>query len=66
MAKDFVDQIERLLHEGIHKGDFKKKDFHVSFATIRAMTFLNGENVLNEDLDSYTTIISEIIYNSLK
>jgi len=70
LAKEFVDEIERLIKDGIKKGDFKEQNFYVAFSCITgilgAMTFLCGENVLEKKLDIYCKDITGIIFNALK
>lgn len=70
LAKEFVDEIERLVNDGIKVGEFKNQNFHVAFSSIvgilGAMTFLNGEGVLEKDIKQYTTEITKVIFNSLQ
>lgn len=69
LAKEFVDEIERLINQGVENGEFKKQNFHVAFSCITgilgSMTFLNGENVLNSQLNIYCEDVSNAIYNAL-
>ena len=69
LAKDFIDEIEILINNGIKHGEFKEKNFYVTFSLISgilgAMTFLNGEKVLNEDLNIYIEEITDMIYKAL-
>jgi len=70
LAKEFVDEMEQLITNGIKNGDFKQQNFFVSFSCITGilggMTFLNGEKVLDKEIKSYSKEISSIILNSLK
>jgi len=70
LAKEFVDEVEQLITNGIKNGDFKQQNFFVSFSCITGilggMTFLNGEKVLDKEIKSYSKEISSIILNSLK
>ena len=69
LAKEFIDEIERLITTGVEYGEFKERDFYVAFSLITgilgAMTFLNGENVLEENLNIYTDEIANTIYKAL-
>jgi len=69
LAKEFIDEIERLINMGISLGEFKERDFYVAFSLISgilgAMTFLSGENVLEKDLNIYTNDVSNTIYKAL-
>ena len=70
LAKEFVDEIEKLVEYGIENGDFKKQNFYVAFSCVvgilGAMTFLSGENVLDDDLSLYSKNITDTIFNALK
>jgi AcrR family transcriptional regulator len=69
LAKEFIDEIERLITTGVEYGEFKERDFYVAFSLITgilgAMTFLNGENVLEENLNIYTDEVANTIYKAL-
>ena len=69
LAKEFIDEIERLVDEGVKKGEFKERNFYVAFSLVSgilgAMTFLSGENVLEEDLNIYCEDITNTIYKAL-
>jgi len=53
LAEEFIDEIERLIDDGVEAGVFAEQDFHVGFSvicgTLGAMTFLNGEHVKHWD-----------------
>jgi len=70
LAKEFVDEVEILIKNGIDNGNFRKQDFYVSFSCITGilggMTFLNGEKVLNDDITIYSKEITYTILNALK
>jgi AcrR family transcriptional regulator len=69
LAKEFIDEIERLVNQGVENGEFKEQNFYVAFSLISgilgAMTFLNGELVLEEDLTIYLEDITNTIYKAL-
>jgi AcrR family transcriptional regulator len=69
LARDYIDEVERLVSFGIKSGEYKERDFCVSFALIAgilgAMTFLNGEQALSQDLDAYHEEITEALYRGL-
>jgi AcrR family transcriptional regulator len=69
LARDYIDEVERLVSFGIESGEYKERDFCVSFALIAgilgAMTFLNGEQALSQDLDAYHEEITEALYRGL-
>lgn len=69
LAKEFIDEIETLINVGVAKGEFKEKNFYVTFAfitgTLGAITFLSGEDVLENDLSIYIDEVSNSIYNAL-
>ncbi len=70
LAKEFVDEVEILIKDGINKGDFRQQNFYVSFSCIvgilGGMTFLNGEKVLDDDITLYSQEITTTILNALK
>ncbi len=70
LAEDFVNEIKRLLQDGIKNGEFSQKDFFISFSciagTLGGITFLKGEHVLEDDLNIYREGIAQSIYNALK
>ncbi len=69
LAKDFIDEIEILINNGIKHKEFKKRNFYVTFSLISgilgAMTFLNGEKVLEKNLNIYIEEITDMIYKAL-
>jgi len=69
LAKDFIDEIEKLINNGVEHGEFKERNFYVTFSLISgilgAMTFLNGEKVLEKDLNIYIEEITDMIYKAL-
>jgi len=69
LAKEFIDEIEKLINDGIILEEFKEIDFYVTFSLISgilgAMTFLSGEHVLKSDLSIYTNEVSNTIYKAL-
>lgn len=70
LAKEFIDEIEKLIEDGVKKGEFKKQNFFVSFSLIcgilGAFTFLSGENVLDKDMNVYKDGIVSNIYDALR
>ncbi len=70
LAKEFVDEVKILLDDGIKSREFAQKDFFVAFSSIAGilggMTFLNGEHVLENRIESYCDEVSKTICNSLK
>jgi len=69
LAKEFIDEVENLIHSGEVIGEFKKQDFYITFSLISgilgAMTFLSGEGVLEDDLNVYIDNVSSTIYRAL-
>jgi AcrR family transcriptional regulator len=69
LAEEFIYEVERLVTGGVEAGEFKKQDFNVAFSlicgTLGAITFLNGENVLEKDLGIYGQTIADAIYTAL-
>lgn len=69
LAKDFIDQIEILINDGVKSGEFSAGNFYISFASIvgilGAITFLSGEKVLEEDLEIYIEDLSSAICRAL-
>ena len=70
LAKDFIDEVKKLIDNGIKRRELRKQNFFVSLSvfigTLGGMTFLNGENVLEKKPIHYSKEISESIYNALK
>ncbi len=70
LAKEFVDEVQRLVQDGVDSGEFSDKNFFVAFSSIAGilggMTFLSGEHVLDDKLDIYCDEVAQTIYNSLK
>ncbi len=69
LAKEFIDEVEKLIDDGVKTGEFKEQNFFVSFSLIcgilGAFTFLNGENVLEKDMSVYQDGIVNNIYDAL-
>jgi len=69
LAREFLDEIEILVDDGIKDGCFKKQNFYIAFSCVTgilgAMTFLSGENVLDNDLNLYSKEIANTIFNAL-
>jgi len=69
LAKEFIDELEQLVDDGIENGEFKEQNFYIAFAvicgTLGAITFLEGENALKEDLDIYRTGTINAIYKAI-
>ena len=69
LAKDFIDEIEILIDTGTENGEFKKQNFYVGFSCITGIlggiTFLNGEKVLEDDLNIYAWDLSTAICKAL-
>lgn len=69
LAQDFIDEIEKLIDDGIKNGEFRSGNFYIAFASIvgslGAITFLSGEKVLEENLDIYVDDLSDSIYRAL-
>jgi AcrR family transcriptional regulator len=69
LAKDFVDEIERLINDGVKSGEFAKQNFYIAFSTLTGIlggiTFLNGEKVLDAELRTYGKDLSRTIYKAL-
>ncbi len=70
LAKVFIDEIEVLINDGIKTNEFSQKDFYVSFSCITGIlggiTFLNGEDILDEGIQKYANELSLSIVNSLR
>ncbi len=70
LVKTFIDEIEILINDGVKSGEFGKKDFYVSFSCITGIlggiTFLNGEDVLSENIYLYSQELSDSIFKSLQ
>ncbi len=70
LAEDFVNEVKRLLQDGIKNEEFSQKDFFISFSciagTLGGITFLKGEHVLEDDINIYREGIAQSIYNALK
>lgn len=69
LAKEFIDEIEQLINDGISSNEFSNKDFFISFSCISGIlggiTFLNSEKVLNNNIEYYASNLSESICKAL-
>ncbi len=69
LAKEFITELEILIENGVAKGEFRRQNFYVSFSLISgilgAITFLHGEEVLEEDLNLYRKEIVDTIYAAI-
>jgi len=70
LAKEFIDEVERLINDGINNGDFREQNFYVSFSCIvgilGGMTFLKGEKVLETNMLKYSQEITNTIIHALE
>ncbi len=70
LAREFVDEVKKLIDNGVKKRELKEQNFFVSFSifigTLGGMTFLNGEKVLEKKPVHYSKEVSEAIYMALK
>jgi len=70
LAKAFIDEVQRLIDDGVEKGEFAQKNFYVSFSCITGIlggiTFLNGENVLESSVQSYKDELATSIVKALE
>ncbi len=69
LAKDFIDEIERLIDDGVKSGEFVSQDFYIAFSCITGIlggiTFLSSEHVLDTNLDIYASDLTNIICKAL-
>lgn len=69
LAVEFIDEVERLIDDGVESGVFSEQDFYVAFSVIGGilggMTFLNGEEVLDSDLSRYHQDVADKICKAL-
>jgi len=69
LAQEFIDEVERLIDDGIATGEFRSGNFYISFSSIvgilGAITFLSCEQVLDDNLEIYTADLSHSIYRAL-
>lgn len=69
LAKEFINEVERYVQDGVENGEFRDKNFFVAFSSIAGilggMTFLSGEHVFTDTLDTYNDEVAETIYKSL-
>ena len=67
LAREFVNEIERYVQDGIENGEFRDINFFVAFSSIAGilggMTFLSGEHVFQDSINIYCDEVSETIYN---
>ncbi len=65
LAKEFVNEVRRLVEDGVKKNEFKEHSFCIVFSSIMgilcAMTYLEGENALEKELVLYTHDIANAI-----
>ena len=70
MAKDFIDEVKILIKNGVENGDFIEKDFFVAFSCIAGilggMTFLSGEHVLEDKIETYCDDVAKTICQAMK
>ena len=66
----FVTEMMIFFEEGVKCGDLRDQDFFSAFGLflgyLGGMVFLNGENILEKELDTYIDDISDNIYRALK
>ncbi len=69
-VSDFVTEIMIFFEEGVRKGELRDQDFFSAFGLfmgyLGGMVFLYGEEILPQELKSYTDDISYNIYKALK
>jgi len=69
-VNDFITEIMIYFEEGVKSSELREQDFFSAFGLfmgyLGGMVFLQGENILSKDLDSYVEDISENIYRALK
>ncbi len=69
-VSSFVTEIMIFFEEGVRKGELRDQDFFSAFGLfmgyLGGMVFLQGENVLQKDLEDYVDDISQNIYLALK
>jgi len=69
-VQEFMTELMIFFEEGVRKGDLRNQDFFTAFGLfmgyLGGFVFLNGENVLERNLDTYTQEIAENIYRALK
>ena len=69
LAREFVDELQKLIDDGVAKGEFVERNFYVNFSLISgilgAITFLQGVKVLEADLNVYRKEIVDTIYAAL-
>ncbi len=70
LAKEFIDEVQTLFEDGVRNKEFCEKDFFIAFSSIAGilggMTFLNGEHVLIDEIQSYCDEVAKTICHSLK
>jgi len=70
LAREFIDEVERLFKDGVKKRELKEQKFFVAFSvfigTLGGMTFLYGENVLEDKPINCAKEIAGVIYSALK
>lgn len=70
LINDYVTEIVIMLENGAKKGEFRNQSFFSAFGmligTLGGFAFLNGENVLENDILSYKEEVAENIYRALK
>jgi len=69
-VSSFVTEIMIFFEEGVRRKELKNQDFFAAFGLfmgyIGGLAFLYREGILGKDLEEYTEIVSENIYNALK
>lgn len=69
-VQEFMTELMVFFEEGVRKGDLRNQDFFTAFGLfmgyLGGFVFLDGENVLNKDLQSYSKEIADNIYRALK
>ena len=70
LINDYVTEVMILLEDGAKKGELRNQSFFAAFGiligALGGFAFLNGENVLENDVLSYSDEVSENIYRALK
>jgi AcrR family transcriptional regulator len=70
LAKEFIEELERLINDGVQTHDFTQENFFIAFSSIMgilgSITFLYNEGVLQKPLDAHCDEIAQAICRALQ
>jgi AcrR family transcriptional regulator len=70
LAKDFIEELERLIDDGVRSNDFTQRNFFIAFSSVMgilgSITFLYGEGELERPLEEHCEEVAMAICRTLR